>query len=105
MRAAVSSPPSFRSESRSLARFVARALRVPVRGYQLLISPLIGPRCRYLPTCSEYALDALDQHGAVGGSWLTLKRVGRCHPWGSSGYDPVPQPRPLETKGTRTTRL
>jgi putative membrane protein insertion efficiency factor len=59
----------------------------------LLVSPLIGPRCRFLPTCSEYALDALATHGALRGSWLVMRRIGRCHPWGGSGYDPVP-PRP-----------
>lgn len=65
-------------------------LRGLVLGYRWLISPLLGPRCRYLPTCSEYALTALARHGALAGGWLTLKRLGRCHPWGGSGYDPVP---------------
>jgi uncharacterized protein len=62
-----------------------------VRGYQLALSPWIGNRCRYLPSCSEYALDALREHGALRGSWLTIRRLGRCHPWGRSGYDPVPE--------------
>ena len=60
--------------------------------YRWLISPWLGPRCRYLPTCSAYALEALEQHGALKGGWLTLRRVGRCHPFGGSGYDPVPPP-------------
>jgi putative membrane protein insertion efficiency factor len=61
-----------------------------LRGYKLLVSPLLGPRCRHLPTCSEYAEEAIRGHGIVNGGWLSLKRFGRCHPWGSSGYDPVP---------------
>lgn len=61
-----------------------------VRFYQYVISPLIGPRCRFQPTCSQYAVEALQRHGALRGGWLTLRRLGRCHPWGDSGYDPVP---------------
>ncbi len=61
-----------------------------IRVYQVLISPLIGPRCRFLPTCSDYALEALRRHGLVRGGWLAARRIGRCHPWGDSGYDPVP---------------
>lgn len=59
-------------------------------GYKLLIRPVIGPRCRYLPTCSDYALEALATHGLCRGAWLALRRLLRCHPWGGSGYDPVP---------------
>jgi putative membrane protein insertion efficiency factor len=61
-----------------------------VRFYRLAISPLLGPRCRYYPTCSEYALIALHHHGAVKGSWLALKRIARCHPGCEGGIDPVP---------------
>jgi putative membrane protein insertion efficiency factor len=61
-----------------------------VWAYKLLIRPVIGPRCRYLPTCSDYALEALWTHGAVRGAWLASRRLLRCHPWGGSGYDPVP---------------
>ena len=61
-----------------------------VHGYRLLISPVLPASCRYAPTCSEYALDALTRHGIVSGGWYTLKRLARCHPWGGSGYDPVP---------------
>lgn len=72
-------------------------LRLPVRGlirsYQLLISPLIGPRCRYLPTCSTYMLEAIETHGVFKGLAMGLKRIGRCHPWGGHGYDPVPEKR------------
>lgn len=59
--------------------------------YRYGISPLIGPRCRHLPTCSEYGLEAVRRHGAWRGFWLTLARVSRCHPWGSHGFDPVPE--------------
>ena len=61
-----------------------------VRGYQLLLSPWLGSNCRFEPTCSAYALQALQQHGALGGSYLTLRRLGRCHPWCDGGCDPVP---------------
>lgn len=64
-----------------------------VRFYQLGISPLFGPSCRYAPTCSEYAREALVVHGAGRGSWLALRRVLRCHPFHAGGYDPVPDPR------------
>ncbi|MEI6557577.1 MAG: membrane protein insertion efficiency factor YidD [Rhodospirillaceae bacterium] len=74
-------------------------LRGLVLAYRWLISPVLGPRCRFLPTCSDYALAALGRHGALAGGWLTLKRLSRCHPWGGSGYDPVPPlaapPRPI----------
>lgn len=61
-----------------------------VRFYRLIISPLLGPRCRYYPTCSEYALIALQHHGAFKGSWLAIKRIARCHPGCEGGIDPVP---------------
>ncbi len=70
----------------------ARVLAVPVHAYRLLLSPLLGPNCRYYPTCSAYALDALRVHGALKGSWLSVQRVCRCHPWHPGGYDPVPAP-------------
>ena len=65
-------------------------LKAPILAYRLTLSPFVGRSCRYLPTCSEYALEALDRHGPWTGTWLTLRRLGRCHPWGSHGYDPVP---------------
>lgn len=61
-----------------------------IRGYQYAISPLLGRNCRYLPTCSEYAAEAVTKYGAIRGSWLGVKRVCRCHPWHPGGYDPVP---------------
>ena len=62
-----------------------------LRAYRLLISPLYGQVCRYHPSCSAYALDAVRLHGSVKGSWLAVRRVGRCHPWAAGGYDPVPE--------------
>ena len=61
-----------------------------IRAYQLLISPYLPARCRYLPTCSAYALAALKKHGGAKGTYVSFKRVCRCHPWGGSGHDPVP---------------
>ncbi len=58
--------------------------------YRTLISPLLGAHCRFEPTCSEYAQEALRTHGGIKGGWLMLRRIGRCHPWGGSGFDPVP---------------
>jgi hypothetical protein len=74
------------------------ALRVAVRGYQLLVSPLLPPACRFLPTCSEYAAEAIERHGAWRGIILSSRRLARCHPWGGSGYDPVPKPGGLECR-------
>jgi len=63
-----------------------------VRFYQGAISSWTPPTCRFTPTCSGYAIEAIDQHGSVRGGWLTLIRIGRCHPWGGHGFDPVPAP-------------
>jgi putative membrane protein insertion efficiency factor len=68
---------------------LASALLV-IRGYQLLVSPLMGARCRYYPCCSNYALEALRLHGCARGTWLAAKRIARCHPYSSGGLDPVP---------------
>lgn len=68
----------------------SRALRGLIRGYQLLVSPVLGPHCRFEPTCSAYALEAVGRHGALRGGGLALRRILRCHPWGGAGYDPVP---------------
>ncbi len=69
----------------------ARILALPVKAYRAVLSPLLGPSCRYYPTCSDYALQALERHGAMKGLWLALGRISRCHPWGGSGLDPVPE--------------
>jgi len=63
---------------------------LPIRFYQLCISPLLPASCRFVPTCSAYAVEAIMKHGVVRGSWLAIRRILRCHPWGGSGYDPVP---------------
>lgn len=65
-------------------------LCLPIHFYRYCISPLTPPSCRFTPTCSRYALEALQKHGPVKGLWLTIKRIARCNPWGGSGYDPVP---------------
>jgi uncharacterized protein len=70
---------------------MSRALQWLIRAYQLTLSPLLGPRCRFYPSCSQYALEALRAHGAVHGCWLALRRLLRCHPWHAGGYDPVPE--------------
>jgi uncharacterized protein len=74
-------------------RYLAAAL---IRLYQWTLSPLLGPTCRFYPSCSHYALQSILRFGFFHGSWLTLKRLGRCHPWHPGGFDPVPQARPHE---------
>ncbi len=68
-----------------------RALIGAIRAYQFLLSPWVGHGCRFLPTCSEYSKEAIQRHGALRGSWMMLARLGRCHPFGGSGLDPVPE--------------
>ncbi|MGD8430532.1 MAG: membrane protein insertion efficiency factor YidD [Ectothiorhodospiraceae bacterium] len=70
-------------------------LKALIRIYQWLISPLIGPRCRFFPSCSEYAVEAIHRHGAGYGLYLSLRRLLRCHPWHPGGVDPVPEPKPM----------
>ena len=65
-------------------------LIIPIKIYQIIISPLLGPSCRFTPTCSQYAVEAIQKYGPFKGSWLSFKRILKCHPWGGSGYDPVP---------------
>jgi putative membrane protein insertion efficiency factor len=69
---------------------LARTLLLMIRGYQRGISPFLPPACRYTPTCSDYAAEAIRRHGSARGSWLAARRLLRCHPWGGSGFDPVP---------------
>ena len=73
-----------------LGRLPQRLLVAIVKGYRLLLSPWIGSQCRFEPTCSAYALEALNRHGAAAGSYLAARRILRCHPWCAGGYDPVP---------------
>lgn len=68
----------------------AYMVSLPVRAYRLLLSPWVGNGCRFQPTCSAYSLEALEKHGAIKGSYLTVHRICRCHPWGGSGIDNVP---------------
>ena len=86
----MTSPPESlgdRAASAGLARMLARAL---VRLYRVGLSPLIGPHCRHMPTCSQYADEALARHGVWAGGWMTLARLARCHPFGTSGLDFIP---------------
>ena len=71
-------------------KIVSQLLLLPIYFYRNCISPLLPPTCRYSPTCSQYAIEAIKKHGPLKGLWLTIKRICRCHPWGGSGYDPVP---------------
>ena len=80
-------PPTERG---ALSRSLSWLLSLPIHFYRMCISPMLPPSCRYTPTCSQYALEALRRHGPVKGLWLAVRRILRCHPWGGSGYDPVP---------------
>ena len=84
-----------------LMRLGARCGIGLVRLYQWTIRPIIGPRCRFLPHCSDYAIEAIDRHGLFSGGWLTAKRLGRCHPWCKGGLDPVPEV--LDSRASRTS--
>jgi hypothetical protein len=79
-----------------------KLLIIPIRAYQYLLSPLfgMGSSCRYTPTCSQYAIEAIEQHGALKGLFFTVKRVSCCHPWHAGGYDPVPEAK--NNKGVTT---
>lgn len=72
---------------------LARVLALPIRAYRLILSPWVGWHCRYHPTCSQYALEALEAHGALRGAALAVWRILRCNPWGRCGHDPVPAPK------------
>ena len=69
---------------------IKKILIAPIRCYQYFLSPWVGRSCRFTPTCSEYAIEAIETHGAVKGLWLGAKRIARCQPWCAGGYDPVP---------------
>ncbi len=73
-----------------LMKLLAVPLIMLIRMYQIFISPLFPPSCRYTPTCSHYSIEAMKKYGILKGGWLGIKRISRCHPWGGSGYDPVP---------------
>ena len=73
-----------------MKKFFSLLLIIPIKSYQIIISPLLGPSCRFTPTCSQYAVEAIQKYGPFKGSWLSFKRILKCNPWGGSGYDPVP---------------
>jgi putative membrane protein insertion efficiency factor len=79
-----------RNDSEQHVTLPARLFMLPISGYRRFVSPLLGARCRFAPSCSEYALGALAEHGAVRGLWLATARIARCHPFNPGGYDPVP---------------
>ena len=70
---------------------ISGLLKAPIRAYRMLISPVLPASCRYHPSCSGYAIQAIDRHGPILGIWLGLARIARCHPWGGCGFDPVPE--------------
>jgi len=72
------------------ARWPRQVLVALIRLYRIALSPLIGPACRFEPSCSSYAIEAIARRGVIRGGWLAARRIGRCHPWGGFGYDPVP---------------
>ena len=74
-----------------LSIFLRSLIRGLIRLYQWVISPLFPATCRYAPSCSHYAVDAVTRFGVLRGGWMAMKRIGRCHPWGGTGYDPVPE--------------
>ena len=75
---------------KQIKKFLSYILLILIKFYRHSISPLLPPACRFTPTCSQYALEAIQKYGPFKGLWLTIKRLLRCHPWGGSGYDPVP---------------
>ncbi|MGI4879781.1 MAG: membrane protein insertion efficiency factor YidD [Janthinobacterium lividum] len=79
---------------------IRAALIAPIRLWQLTLSQVLPPTCRFTPSCSAYAITAIERHGPVRGLWLGTRRIIRCHPWGGSGYDPVPERRATSTEGT-----
>jgi hypothetical protein len=84
-----------------VALWPRRALAWPVRAYRFFLSPWLGSACRFAPSCSAYALEAIDRHGALGGSYLAARRLARCHPWCNGGLDTVPQRHPFSIKLNR----
>lgn len=80
-----------------LSQFFKRIFMGIIRLYQIAISPMLGANCRFTPTCSAYALEAIQTHGVVRGGWLSIKRIARCHPYHAGGFDPVPVPEPNES--------
>lgn len=86
----------------SRVSWFARLLLLLIRAYQLVLSPLLGPVCRFTPSCSRYTATCIERHGALRGSWLGVKRIGRCHPWNPGGHDPPP-PAPGDAESAPPT--
>lgn len=82
-----------------MKKIFQQLLILPIRFYQGAISPLLGQKCRFQPTCSHYMVQAIEEWGPLKGMWLGLKRIGKCHPWGPHGYDPVPKKDDEKVKG------
>ncbi|MCC6815314.1 MAG: membrane protein insertion efficiency factor YidD [Saprospiraceae bacterium] len=82
---------SFVTRKKSNVKYLILLVKIPVRLYQILLSPLLGKNCRFNPSCSNYMLQSLDEWGLLKGTWLGLKRISRCHPWGGTGDDPIPK--------------
>jgi putative membrane protein insertion efficiency factor len=85
-------------------RILKKIFILPIRFYQVAISPLLGPSCRFNPTCSHYMVGAIEEWGVLKGVWLGLKRIGKCHPWGPHGYDPVPKNPKKAQKNEQKTK-
>jgi len=84
---------------------MTRLLLLLIRMYRAAISPWLGPSCRYLPTCSEYSLTCIERHGALTGTWYSVRRICRCHPWGGSGWDPPPEASATAKASTTSTMV
>lgn len=83
-----------RAQARALASVMKYFILFLLRTYKAMLSPLLGPRCRFHPSCSSYAIEAIDRFGPLRGGWLALRRIGRCHPLNAGGHDPVPEAAP-----------
>lgn len=85
-----------------MSRILKKIFILPIRFYQYAISPLLGPSCRFTPSCSHYMVQAIEEWGVLKGLWLGTKRITRCHPWGGHGHDPVPEnPKKEQGKGNK----
>jgi len=87
----VESTNSQRLKANSKSFMLKKLFIFPIRVYQLTLSPLLGAHCRHTPSCSQYSIEAIQEWGVIKGTWLGAKRIARCHPWGTSGFDPVPK--------------
>jgi uncharacterized protein len=82
---------NFKPQTHELNILLKKIFILPIKIYQWTLSPLLGASCRHSPTCSQYAIEAIQEWGVIKGIWLGMKRIARCHPWGTHGYDPVPK--------------